>query len=441
MKDKTALEKAVDELNGKYAFVDNDGAALIIKEQPIPGSQQLKLSFCSLRSRLQTHANDTILDNDRRRTKAEVWMQSPQRRQYEDIVFNPSWSGNPYATKDELRPYNMWQGFAVEPRQGDCHLFTQHINEVLCSGVPEYHRYFWDWLADMFQNPGGDIPEVAPVLKGDKGCGKGTFFDAISALLGVHALHVHGPKQLLGRFNGHIAEKICILADEALWQQKNKQVEGVLKGMITDKQIAIEKKGIDTIYVDNHIRIIFASNDDGVVPATLGERRFFVLDCSPKHVGDTPYFGAIREELKNGGLQALLYELLHREIKSNLRLAPKTVGLWDEITRSFSPEMSFFCHLLETDILTDEPQEIKKTTLYTEYANFIRSSRVMKSDTVFSRRVKDAFPGLKDRRTMAGGSSKRYWVWDFPSRDDARKMFLAGCGWNGPSPWGGNGGS
>lgn len=433
------IEKAVAELNQRYAFVDNNGAALIIKETPLAGSQQLKISFCTLQSRLHTYANDTVLDKDRRRTKAEIWMQSPQRRQYEDIVFNPKWCGNPYATKDDPRPYNMWQGFAVEPRPGDCHLFTEHVNEVICSNIPEYSCYFWDWLADMFQNPGGDIPEVAPVLKGDKGCGKGTFFDAITALLGVHALHVHGAKQLLGRFNGHMAEKICILADEALWQQKNKQVEGVLKGMITDKQIAIEKKGIDTIYVDNHIRIIFASNDDGVVPATLGERRFFVLDCSPKHVGDTPYFGAIREELKNGGLQALLHNLLHREIKSNLRLAPKTVGLWDEITRSFSPEMAFFLHLLETDILTDEPQEIKKTTVYTEYANFVRNSRVSKSQTVFSRCVKDAFPGIQDRRIMDDG--RRFWVWDAPCRDEARKMFLAGCGWTGPSPWGGNSGN
>ena len=45
----------------------------------------------------------------------------------------------------------------------------------------------------------------------------------------------------------------------------------------------IEPKGIDSFQMPNRLKILMASNNDWVVPATADERRYFVLDVS-----DTP---------------------------------------------------------------------------------------------------------------------------------------------------------
>ena len=83
---------------------------------------------------------------------------------------------------------------------------------------------------------------------------------------------------------------------------------------------------------------MLASNELWVVPAGLESRRFFVLDVGDAHANDHPYFAAIIDELEHGGYEAMLYELLNRDIsQSNLRLVPVTDALIDQRKLSLGP--------------------------------------------------------------------------------------------------------
>ncbi len=63
------------------------------------------------------------------------WLQHPNRRQYDGIVFDPE------EAIDE-RYYNMWRGFAVEPKEGDCSrsLIRLFVSSRLCDNLDETGR-------------------------------------------------------------------------------------------------------------------------------------------------------------------------------------------------------------------------------------------------------------------------------------------------------------
>jgi hypothetical protein len=78
--------------------------------------------------------------------------------------------------------------------------------------------------------------------------------------------------------------------------------------------ITIEPKYVQAFPVKNMLHIMMASNSDWVVPAGPGARRYAVFDVSNERVGDFGYFKALREELANGGLEAMLYDLKALEL-------------------------------------------------------------------------------------------------------------------------------
>jgi hypothetical protein len=106
---------------------------------------------------------------------------------------------------------------------------------------------------------------------------------------------------------------VLVFADEAIWGGNRKDV-GKLKAAITEPTVMIEHKGKDTVSLNNYRRFIFSSNETWPVHLDPDDRRFFVLKVNQSKIGDYSSFQAIDEELNNGGLEALLYELLNYEL-------------------------------------------------------------------------------------------------------------------------------
>jgi hypothetical protein len=67
---------------------------------------------------------------------------------------------------------------------------------------------------------------------------------------------------------------------------------------------------------------------DWVIPAGADARRFFVLNASAAHKQDRKYFRKIVYQMENGGREALLYLLLHRDLSGfNVGAVPQTDAL------------------------------------------------------------------------------------------------------------------
>jgi hypothetical protein len=251
---------------------------------------------------------------------ATWWLNDPGRREHlAGVIFDPTGQ----ATPDH---WNLWRGFGVTPRRGSWKLLRLHVFEVLCSRNERDFRYILDTMARMFQHP--ELPaEVAVVLKGEAGCGKGIVGRALYRIMGQHGLHISHPEHLRGKHNAHLRDCVFFFGDEAFYAG-DKQHESILKAIITEDTLAIEPKNKDLIDVPNYLHVWLASNLDWVVPASLQARRWFIPKVSNHRVGDHEYFAALYREIDNGSLEAMLFDLLHRDISNfNPRAVPMTEPL------------------------------------------------------------------------------------------------------------------
>ena len=182
-----------------------------------------------------------------------------------------------------------------------------HIETVLAGGNAEFADYLIGWIAWAIQNPGAP-PEVALVLIGGKGAGKGTLVRCLERIFGQHSFQVSSREEVIGRFNGHLQDCILFVADEAYWGG-DKRCVGRLQAMITEPRLTIERKGIDTFEVRNMLHIIMLAEPGWVIPAGRYERRYAAFAVSTVKRGDRPYFRALHHQIKNGGAEAMFYDL------------------------------------------------------------------------------------------------------------------------------------
>lgn len=208
---------------------------------------------------------------------------------------------------------NLWQGFGVKPAPGAWPRMRRHIEEVLANGDTAVAGYILKWAAWSVQHP-GEPAEVALAFIGGRGTGKGVFGRAMTQIFGTHGLHISHSKHLVGAFNKHLLYCALLFADEAFWAG-DMQGEGALKALITEPTLTIEPKGVDLFTVRNCLHVIMASNEDWIAPAGPDERRFAVVKVSDEHRRDKAYFDPLYAELENGGLAAMLHDLLAMDLK------------------------------------------------------------------------------------------------------------------------------
>jgi hypothetical protein len=225
----------------------------------------------------------------------------------------------------------------------------------------------------MVQDPGGDRPGVAVVLRGKKGTGKGVYATGFGTLFGPHFIHLVQQGQVIGKFNNHLKDALLVFADEAFWGG-DVQAAGTLQALITEKTIQIEPKGLNAFSVRNHVNLLMASNASWVVPASTDERRYFVLDVSDKHMGDTQYFSKIINQMKNGGLEAMLYDLLHHEIDVDLRKIPRTEALLDQIILGLDDVSKYwFGRLWDGELISGWPEWVETKELHNQFKEIMKA--------------------------------------------------------------------
>ncbi|MDH4557812.1 hypothetical protein E8F11_22010 [Pseudomonas sp. BN417] len=433
----SAERAAVAELNKEHALVVVGDKAMVLREDRNElGVEVRYLSVAAFKLYYRNQKVAVTTENKDGSTRvrsvsvADLWLDSVERRTYKGLTFAPVGNGaNGY--------YNLWHGFAVEPLPGSqfrnamkCRKLLSHLKLNVCRGNKEQFRYLLAWAADMLQDP-DKKKGVALVLRGGKGVGKSMFAEALSALLGGHAIKVSQMKHLIGNFNRHLADKLLVVAEETFWAG-NKADVGPLQDMITSSTMTVEAKGVDAIQMRSLSRIIMITNDDWAVPASKDERRYFVLDVSDKRQKDSAYFGAMSHQLYDNdrhGLRALLSVLLNINLsKVDLRKVPETDGLRVQRTLSLDPHDQFILDaLIDKHIAGVDwgwSTTVEKEAVYEAYvdAGKKRGKAHLLPRSCFAKhfiRCTDA----KQTRPKVG--SRRPYSWALPKWEDAVKRFEA----------------
>ena len=311
------FDPAMAAMNEQHAIIENVGGRTVIAswEPSQVNPARLVVVFQNKESFLLRHSNRTVLIEvtDRQGGIGNVrvplgqwWLGHRDRLQFRGVIFRP---GGEKIVSDCL---NLWQGWGVEPKSGDWRLIRKHIVEVVAGGNKEFSEYVIRWIAWAIQNPAAQA-EVALVLIGVKGAGKGTLAQCLQRIFGAHAFQVTSREEVIGKFNGHLQDCVLFIADEAYWGG-DKRCVGRLQGMITEKTLPIERKGIDLVQVPNYLHVLMLAEPGWVIPAGRYERRYAALAVSDRRRGDKGYFKALHHQIDNGGAEAIMWDLQRMDL-------------------------------------------------------------------------------------------------------------------------------
>jgi len=345
-------EDLLARMNSEYCVIQDGGKTRVLR---FDIDEQVKDRRILHRRRIPTYfgfgdfhnfyKNETVWMGGKAVPLGNWWTSHPHRRSYKGLTFRPD-------LQDEVvnGRLNLWRGWGVEPKQGDWSLMRRHIKEVVASDNPEHDGYIMNWLGWTVQHP-AEPAEVALMLRGGKGDGKGTLGNTMCHVFGQHAVHLSSVRHLIGHFNVHLRDACFLFADEAYWPG-DKSAEGTLKRLITEPTLIIEPKFVDAMTVRNMLHVLISSNEDRIVPASEGERRFAAFLVSKHKRQDESWFGPIYKQLENGGYAAMLYDLLRLDLGDwHPRKIPMTDELREQQIRSLNPLDAWVLEFVETGVL------------------------------------------------------------------------------------------
>jgi hypothetical protein len=348
-------------MNDYFAFLNLGGKPAIAYWAPSPIDTKTRvIQFWSVQSFRQMLCNkvhsytieitDTKGDSQKKRMRtplADSWLNDPRRRTYDGVVLARE------VHSDHPQSLNIWRGYGFQPRPGDWSLMRAHIRDVIASGKRERFEYILNWISWGLQNPESPA-EVALILKSTKhGTGKGLLLRTIRKLYGSHGFMIAKNDLLTGRFNAHLATTTFLFVDEVSLADPKEALK--LNSMLTEDVVAIEPKGVNAFMMPNHLKLAAASNQEHVVIAADSDRRFQVFEVSPGRAQDVAYFKAIATQLDAGGYEAMLHDLLERELGDwhPREMVPddKTA----EQVASAKPELQWLAGYLDSGVLDCQP--------------------------------------------------------------------------------------
>ncbi|NKM11475.1 hypothetical protein GFL85_10570 [Rhizobium laguerreae] len=360
------------------------------------------------------HENDRVPKDNTTEPLSKQWMRSKHRRSYPNgIVFAPN--------RDVEGAYNHWQGFSVEPDDSkSCALFMDHLLRIFCNGNEDHFWYLIGWLAHMVQKP-EEKPGVAIIAIGKKGAGKDTIAEYVGGLFANHFITIGNQEQMTGKFNAHQERCLLLSVQEGFWAG-DKKAEGQLKYLITSNNVMIEPKGMNAFPIKSVLRLFISSNERWVVPATQDERRFFVVNVSSERCNDHKYFEALRNEMENGGREALLHYLMTYDISEfQVRAVPDTEALAEQKVEGlknverwwhgvlYHGAFEGMGHSME-DAWPTEPLKVVKSEFRDSYTRWFHKQRYQgleASEVAFSKTLKGMLPQFEPLRVRDEGRRLR----------------------------------
>ena len=384
---------AVARMNEEFALVDLEG--------------QLEILDCRSPELKTWNKTNFLIKVGNRRVRmgkdtapiGPLWLADVDRREYEGLVIEPS--------TYQGRAYNLWRGFAVEPKAGDPSPFLRYINDVLCSGDADLARWVLHYLADAVQRPTEPSPPTAIAIRGPQGQGKSFLFKFLEAIFGLAAREVAEAERLLTRFNRSLAGCTIIGAEEAIFSGDPRLAQA-LKTFISSNLWTYEEKHKAVVQMKNVHRLIATTNSEHAVLIEDDDRRWTVIEV-PKR-WDTQTDEGKREAsafweplyaFRDGdGPSIVLDYLLKLEVDADLiRFAHTNKAKADDKIMS-DPVLALLDEVAETLALPHDRagkgEASFKSLLQTLRASHPMQARGLSSEEL-SKRVRDLVPAERCR--------------------------------------------
>lgn len=419
-------------INKKHGFIKSlSGKPMVLSHVYNEFFEKEIVEFITPEAFMMVYSNQIAPESsqyDKNIPMGKWWLGNAHRKEYETATFEPDKPAGEYVRNNKLI-FNTWEGFAIEPKRGSWKHTIKHIYEILCNKNRDKFKYVMRWLAWCVQNPGRQA-EVALIFKGKKGAGKGTILTHFSQIFGRHGAVIANREHLTGKHNAHLESLCYLFADEA-YNPGDREVEGILKNLITEPSLAVEPKFRNLKISRNCLHICMATNNDWVIPATEDERRYFINQVDNRYAkGECDdkkrdlYFKKIWDELENNnkeGLAAMLYDLKYMQLEDyHPRYdIPVTEELRRQITMSLPKVKTAMSYFLEEGIFPGELRDGKYIITLDALLEYIHNLDEHNYKTI-TRKILTSLLNEIDLTTYRT-TYKRYW--EFPELGAIRQRW------------------
>lgn len=254
----------------------------------------------------------------------EFWL-NPNTICYDGVDFNPIGTADNYL--------NLWLGPTIIAKVGRWELIRTFLLEIICGGDKGHYQYLVCYLAHALQRP-EEKPGVMIILLGGQGIGKGTLARILNKIWVATFLQINNVDSVTGNFNASLERAYIVFMDEALFAGDRKAADS-LKSLVTEPVVHINEKHQPARQTSSFHRFFAATNADHLKNTDRDDRRDFALRVSEARKGDFAYWTALNHEIGNGGVEAMVHDLLAMDLSGfNVRAKPDTKELMEQKVQS-----------------------------------------------------------------------------------------------------------
>ena len=157
-----------------------------------------------------------------------------------------------------------------------------HINLLLDNlfVLEERKEYFINWLSAALNTMKKN--GTAIVLRGVQGAGKNVLYEQIiEYAIGKNYCLIIGNEDLKTNFNASLENRLFVLANEIKgdFRDGNASYEK-LKQYITDEEMRVEQKGVDSRKIINYFNMLIFSNNQTPLQIQGGDRRYTIYETN-----------------------------------------------------------------------------------------------------------------------------------------------------------------
>lgn len=219
-------------------------------------------------------------------------------------------------TEDEGRAFvNSYYPIPIKRKAGSVEPFMQHLRLLL--PVERDRDILLAYMAACVQHIGVKF-QWAPLLQGAEGNGKTLFSRCVEAALGERYTHWPRADQISAKFNAWQEGKLFIAVEDVYLPDDRGEVIEIIKPMITNTRLSIERKGVDQLTAAICCNWILNSNHKDAIRKTRGDRRFAQFYTAQQTVGDLKlagmegdYFPRLYRWLREGEGYAIVSDFLY----------------------------------------------------------------------------------------------------------------------------------
>lgn len=212
---------------------------------------------------------------------AKEWLVWGHRKQVNCLAYEPGrlkFINLEQEHGQTLRAYNTWKGWNIKPVEGDCDIFISLVKYICSASESGTWKWLMQWLAYPIQHAGAKL-STGVMLFGKQGTGKGSICRVMSRIYGTHYRQLDN-NAFNERYTDWGDKRSFLFADD-IKAANTSQLMSQLKFWITEPVFPVRPMRHSTYYINNHLNIIFATNEQDAIRLDKDDRRFTIIRTPP----------------------------------------------------------------------------------------------------------------------------------------------------------------